>query len=440
MKGRNFAAMVVSLCLVLVLVLPSAVGCGGARGPQIILGAPLPLNFPDGICARDNLQLAIDDINAHGGVTVDGVTYNFTLVVRDTRDLEPGVSAQQALACIDDLVLNKGASFIVGGPIHSNIALSAMDEIYNLVTQGHPTVAIWSAGFLSAQFGPKVAGNYDKYKYCFRTQGDSITLANEETTILQLIATTHNWTNPKAYIVYQAGVDYAVDGATQVKNNLLALGWNVTGFVGFTAPVGPGMSDLLAANATGAQILSLFFDMPQSSSVITTWYDLELPMLPIGFIVPGHDSLAMVTLGGKCRYVVDVYPRAGITPFNTPAGDYMTLYGLKSLYGNVPGLTWVAPTSYELPYILKDALVRANSLNASDVITALEATNMTGVYGRIAFNTTTHDIIYSTDPIVGAITTWYQWQGTNSTNGQRVPIYPAAVGNTSSILLPPWMP
>jgi branched-chain amino acid transport system substrate-binding protein len=170
--------------------------------------------------------------------------------------------------------------------------------------------------------------------------------------------------------------------------------------------------------------------MPEAVYLVKEWYNREMDMLPIGFVVPAHDSLSWTVFGGKCEYLVNCYVKAGITPINSQAAHYIDLY--ESAHGVEPGLTWVAPVSYQVVYILKDALERAGSLNADDVIAALEATDMTGVYGKITFDDN-HDMIYSMDPAEGAITTWVQW-----IDGERVTVYPPEV-EEASVVLPDWM-
>ena len=70
--------------------------------------------------------LAIDEINAAGGVNVGGEKRPFTVEVIDTRDLEPGVPVSEALMAVERLILNKKADFLIGGPVRSEAALAAM--------------------------------------------------------------------------------------------------------------------------------------------------------------------------------------------------------------------------------------------------------------------------------------------------------------------------
>jgi branched-chain amino acid transport system substrate-binding protein len=85
------------------------------------------------------------------------------------------------------------------------------------------------------------------------------------------------------------------------------------------------------------------------------------------------------------------------------------------------------------PYVLKDAIERAGTLDTDAIIKALEETDLMGVYGRIKFDPATHQVVHSMDPNEGAVGTMIQWQA-----GDRVTIFPpaAAVGE---LQLPPWM-
>jgi len=427
MKGKTLLTLLVSLCLVTISVLPFIAACEEApptpTSTPIILGAPLSLGYPDGICTRDNLQLAVDEINEEGGVNVGGVMHPFQLEVMDTRDLEPGVPTSESLLVVEKLILEKNANFIVGGPIRSEAALATMD----LVSR-YKTVTVWSSGFLSPAMTSKVAENYDTYKYCFRTQGQSTPMVSESISILESIRATEGFDN--AFIMVQ-DVAHARAAGDAINTGLGEKGWSVSGYEIYPSGTTDFSVGLLKAKDAGAQVLFLWFDMPEASILIKQAYDMELPALVVGFIVAVEDSNAWTALEGKCAYVVHVYPKGGIAPSDALplAEDYIKLH--KEAFGYEPGLTWVAPTSYQVVYILKDAIERAGSYeNADAMIAALEQTDMMGVYGRIMFDPTNHQIIYSMDPAEGAVTTWVQW-----IDGKRIAVYPTVVA-TDTVKLP----
>jgi branched-chain amino acid transport system substrate-binding protein len=85
------------------------------------------------------------------------------------------------------------------------------------------------------------------------------------------------------------------------------------------------------------------------------------------------------------------------------------------------------------PYVLKDAIERAGSLDPDAVVAALEKTDLMGVYGRIRFDPKSHQVIPSLDPAEGAVGTIFQWQ-----EGKRVVVFPKSIA-MGEIKLPPWM-
>jgi len=131
---------------------------GGAIAQPIVLGVPISRGYPDGVDAERGITLAVEEINAKGGVNVAGKMRPLKLEISDTRDLEPGVPVAEALVAVERLIIEKKANFIIGGPIRSEAALAAMD-----VLSKHKTVSILSAGVLSPAYHKRIAENYDKY-------------------------------------------------------------------------------------------------------------------------------------------------------------------------------------------------------------------------------------------------------------------------------------
>jgi len=84
-------------------------------------------------------------------------------------------------------------------------------------------------------------------------------------------------------------------------------------------------------------------------------------------------------------------------------------------------------------YVLKDAIERAGTLNSDKVVTALEQTDIMGVYGRLRFDPKSHQVIVAQDPKDGAVGSILQWQ-----DGKRIVVYPKSIAK-GEIQLPPWM-
>jgi branched-chain amino acid transport system substrate-binding protein len=98
--------------------------------------------------------------------------------------------------------------------------------------------------------------------------------------------------------------------------------------------------------------------------------------------------------------------------------------------------------TYEALYILKDAIERANSLVSDAVVTALEATDLSGPAGTMVFmgtdKVTPHDVTWGPGYVTGI---GVQWQ-----YGELVCVWPnpiQALGvvyeGTVEYTLPPWV-
>ncbi|CAD7847110.1 MAG: hypothetical protein [Olavius algarvensis Delta 4 endosymbiont] len=140
----------------------------------IIIGSPLSTAFLYGWDAERGIRLAIEEINAAGGVNVGGTKRPFAVEVIDTRDPEPGVPVSEALLAVEKLILDKEADFIVGGPVRSEAALAAMSLLSK-----YKKVSIVTTGVLTPKYHAMVAKQYDKFKYCFRIHGEAKQLVGE---------------------------------------------------------------------------------------------------------------------------------------------------------------------------------------------------------------------------------------------------------------------
>ena len=170
MKPMQFKALLV-LLVTMLLVVPT--GSPLAADP-IVLGCPLSTSFLYGWDAERGIRLAVEEINAAGGVNVGGKKRPFSVEVIDTRDLEPGVPVSEALLAVEKLILDKKADFILGGPVRSEAALAAMPLLSK-----YKKVSILTTGVLTPKYHALVAEEYDKFKYCFRIHGEAKQLVGE---------------------------------------------------------------------------------------------------------------------------------------------------------------------------------------------------------------------------------------------------------------------
>lgn len=394
----------------------------------IVIGAPLSTAFLYGWDAERGMTLAVEEINAQGGVNVGGVKRPFKVEVIDTRDLEPGVPVSEALLVVEKLILEKKADFLIGGPVRSEAALAAMDLLSK-----HKKISILTTGVLTPAYHKRVAKEYDKYKYAFRISGEAVWMVTGE-----LIPCLENigkkYGLDRLFIMIQ-DVAHARGGGGLIAKIMGGKGWTIVGEKPEIYPTGATdfSMGLLKARREKAQVILVWMDMPQTSILLKQWHDMKIPALPFGSIVgAGEEPGFWEASEGKGEFVLANVVNAGNAPSEaTPwtmkfVNAYIDRWGLEPEgYGT--------SSSYMAPYVLKAAIEMAGTLDSDAVVAALEKSDMMGVYGRIKFDPKSHQVVPSLDPNEGAVGTVFQWQA-----GKRVVIFPPSIA-TGEILLPPWM-
>jgi branched-chain amino acid transport system substrate-binding protein len=400
-------------------------GTGARAEEPIILGAPLSTGFLYGWDAEKAIKLAVEEINAAGGVKVGGAQRPFSVEVIDTRDLEPGVPVSEALLAVEKLILEKKADFLVGGPVRSEAALAAMP----LVSK-YKKISIVTSGVLTPAFHAKVAEEYEKYKYSFRIHGEAKWLVNEIATSLMEIK--EKFKLDKMFIMVQ-DVAHARAAGEILKKVIEPKGWTVTGMEVFPTGTGDFSMGLLKAKKTEAQVLSIWMDMPESSILLKQWFDMKIPALPFGSTLAAAEQPGFwKATEGKGQYCLANVVNAGNAPSDATEWTMKFYNAYEKKYGLPPeGLG--SSSSYMAVYVLKEAIERAGTLDSDKVLAELEKTDIMGVYGRLRFDPKSHQVIPAFDPKEGAVGSIFQWQ-----DQKRVVVFPKSIAK-GEILLPPWM-
>ncbi len=392
--------------------------------PPIVIGAPLSTAFLYGWDAERGIKLAVDEINAGGGVAIGGKKRPFKVEVIDTRDLEPGVPVSEALMALEKLILEKKADFIIGGPVRSEAAMAAMDLLNK-----HKKVSILTSGVLTPAYSAKIAGNYEKYKYCFRNTSHVGVMMGELVMLLEDMKKSFGFN--KAYIMVQ-DVAHARAGGEAMKKALTEKGWTVIDMKIYPTGTGDYSVGLLDAGKKGAQVLFLWMDMPESAILLKQWSDMKLKSIPIGFVNAAEQPGFFKATGGKGEYLIVDLVNGGNAPSKITPWTMKFVDAYKKKWGLEPE-GYGTSSSYMAVYQLKDAIEKANSIDSGAIITALENGDIMGVYGRMRFDKKTHQVIPSLDPKEGAVTGIIQWQ-----KDKRVQVFPPGVSD-GKVLLPPWM-
>ncbi len=421
MKTRHWTLLAIILILSVLL----APGSRAMAQKPVIIGCPLSTAYVYGWDAERAVTLAVEEINAKGGVKVGNQMRPFKVEVLDTRDLEPGVPVSEALLAVEKLILDKKAKFLIGGPVRSEAALAAMPLISK-----YKVVTIVTTGVLSPKYHAMVAKKYDKYKYCFRIHGEAKWLIKEILTCLLEIKQKYGI--DKVFIMVQ-DVAHARTAGKILKKVAAKKGFDITGLEIYPTGTTDFSMGLVKAKKTGSQILSLWMDMPESAILLKQWYDMKIPALPFGSTLAAAEQPGFwKATGGKGAYCLANVVNAGNAPSEATPWT-MKFYNAYAKRWGVPPEGLGCSSSYMAVYVLKDAIERAGSLDPDKVVAAMEKTDIMGVYGRLRFDPKSHQVIPSFDPKDGAVGSIVQWQ-----DGKRVVVFPKSIAR-GQIELPPWM-
>lgn len=397
---------------------PSAgnAGSSGSAGgtDKLVLGVPTALGTIEGQTALNSIKMAVEEINGAGGVEVKGKKYQFEVASIDTREAEAGVPVNDALSAVTKLMTEKKPYAIVGGSFRSEVFLAEMDLLAPNKIPYIDSIA------MTPDFEKKIQGDYNKYKYYFRTAMNAPGLVDYISKVMGYIGKKYNYN--KIYFMYQ-DVAWAKGSATGVQAWATKNGWTVVGSDSYATGNSDFSTSLSKAKAGGAQIIVPIFDMPESGALVKQAKSMGVNALMAGYISPASTGTGWTTFNGQIDGLINFIYEAGPIPLkNIPQSvKYNEAYGKK--YGadalqKLPGHG--ASPAYDAVYVLADALKRANSLDSDAVVAALEKTDLVGAIGKIKFNKD-HQVIFGEDPTQTASGLAFQWRA-----GKRVVIFPEA--------------
>jgi len=388
----------------------------------VVIGVPTSLGFLEGTESHKAVQMAVNEINAKGGVTVGGEKRPLKVEALDIRDAAPGVPVPEALLGLEKIILEKKPAAIVVGPFRSEALIAGMDILAKYKVPMLGTIA------MSPGSEKKIKEDPEKYKYVFRTCLNAVHLVKYLAGTMGLIHEQFGFT--KVYVMFQ-DVAWARATAGFVKKMYFdKAGWEVLEEEAYPTGTSDFSSALMKARAKGAQVIMPIFDMPQSGILVKQWKSMQVPALMAGFISPLAGSEAWKTFDQKIGGAVNCIFEMGsaIASEKIPASrefydKYEKTYGKALQAGHGP-----AP-SYESVYILAEAIERAGSIDPDAIVAELEKTDRMGVMGRIQYDEG-HQVVYGFDPKETAVAAVFQW----TEDGKRQIVFPQSVADAKIVL------
>lgn len=418
MKKAFVIAVVVSLFSVF-----SGTGPAVAAEP-IIVGVPTSLTAIEGRESMKAVEMAVDEINAKGGVKVGNDKRPIKLVTLDLRDSSPGVPVSEALLGLEKIIAEKKPVALVVGPFRSEALLAGMDIISKYKVPLLGTIA------MSPKSEEKIKENPEKYKYIFRVCLNAKYLVGYLAKSLGHVKDQFGFN--KLFLMHQdvLWARATAEGTSKVAGE--KFGWETVGSEVYPTGASDFSAGLSKARAKGAQVILTIFDMPQGGILLKQSISMKIPALLAGYIGPMCGSEAWKTFDGKIAGLMnsDYELGSGIAskkyqPSQKFYDDYAKKYGgaIQSGHGPAP--------SYDAVYILAEAIERAGALDPDKIVAEMKKTDRQGVIGRTKFDDG-NQVIYGDDPEKTAAGCVFQW----SKEGKQVIVLPQSIAE-GKIELPP---
>jgi branched-chain amino acid transport system substrate-binding protein len=376
-----------------------------AAQEPVRIGALGPLTDFTGRDIRSAAQLAIDEINAAGGMG----GRQAQLFSADSEGVpEKAIQALQQLASRDRV------HAVVGG-FRSGAVLALLPHIARF------KIPFIVTGAASPDITKPVEDSYATHKYVFRAW------VNSERQALSLAFVCRDILKGQAgfsrFAIAAENLKWARDYAEVLKPKLKEYGLQVV-HEGYHDPAIKDFTPVFrGAVDAKAQVLLQVISNEAGYIIVKQWSGQKAPLALAGNNNPSYliSSFSKDT-EQACDYELSAYTKAPLTAKSLPFWDKF-----EKRFGSTPFYTGTG--TYDAVYLLKNAIDSAGGkIDSDEMVKALEKTDYQGVIGRIRFDKR-HEAITGPDDVP---VSYGQWRG-----GKKIAIWPEkfALGKYQP---PPW--
>lgn len=415
---------VLMICILSVGLLAPSSSLGAGGSDPIIIGVPTSLGYPPGKEALNSVMMAVEEINAKGGVKVGDTMRKFEVESADIRDAAPGVPVPEALLGLEKIILDKKVHAIVVGPYRSEALLAGMDIISKYKVPMIGSIA------MSPASEAKIKGDPVKYKYIFRVGQNAKTFIGYQMGVMKYLEKEFGFN--RLYAMYQDTM-WARKSAEILTMLLGKAKWQIVGNEAYPAGSTDYSPGLMKAQAAGAQIIFPVFDLPQAGVLVKQWRSMKVPVLMAGMIAPMSGPQSWQAYDRKIAGAVNMVMEIGNVPVPKVPASVRYYEGYRKRWGKEIQEQHAPVGSYEAVYVLAEAIERAGTMDPDTVVAALEKTDRKGAMGRIRFDEG-HQTLFGNDPSEKAMGCVIQWRE----GGRRVVVYPQSIAE-DKIILPSWL-
>ncbi len=342
-------------------------------------------------------QMAVEEINADGGVAIGDEAYSIRLIQVETDEIMDPLGAVSA---VENVIVSEDPDFLIGG-----FRTEAVTPYTELAAVDYQKIFMICGAATNELLHGRVDVDYETWKYLFRvTPIKSTDLVMVTVQMLKQVADTvreeMGIDTPKVAILAEA-LEWN-EALVQLAPNIIpTLGMEFVGTFRPSATASDVTTELRGIEASGAHIIYTIMSGPVGIPFGKQWGELEIPACPVGINVEAQKSgyYAATDGFGDYDYTLNTFAQNSVITEKTL--PFIAKFLEK--YGQLPNYN---ADTYSAVYILKEAVERAGTLDTDSVIVELEKTDFISAAGRIVFDET-HDIIWAPGYVTAV---GIQWQ------------------------------
>lgn len=399
MKKLFYFILVLGLALSLGLA-----GCSDAGKKSIKIGVIGPMSFSQGKGHWNGAVLAMESVNAAGGVKVGKETLPIELVKADSNEF---LSITDATNAMEKLVSLDKVDFVVGG--FRTEAVLAMQDI----AMDSKRIFI-GCGAAHPELCTRVTQNYDRYKYWFRgTPFNSSYLVKTNFIHLALVAGALREqlgiAKPKVAIVAEKQV-WVEPIIAAAEENIPKMGMEVAGIWRPSQTATDVTAELSGIQRAGAHIIFTVFSASVGIPFAKQVGELKIPAVMVGINVEAQKDGFWEATEGKGNYALTMNTYCQGVEYNELTKPFVESYVAR--FGETP--TYTADTYAAIMNLVR-AVEKAGSLDPDMVVAILEKSEDQVPAGRVKYDES-HDLVWGPGYLTSLGVQWV--------DGKQVGVWP----------------
>ncbi|KIX13357.1 amino acid ABC transporter substrate-binding protein [Dethiosulfatarculus sandiegensis] len=394
----------------------------GIKAQEIIIGAPTSLASLEGEESCRAAQMAVEQINASGGVEIKGRKHKLLLKTCDLEDFRAPHKPGKPLLKLKNFILSQKPQALLVGPFRSEVFLKSMDLV-----SAHRLPCVASIAMTPAVEAAILAN--PKNRFIFRTCLNSRYLAAYLMGAMEMIREQFGFR--KVYILNQ-DVAWARSTASLLSKVFFEKrGWQVLGQENLIITRQNADRILERVARKKPRVILVIFDQPEAAFLVPGWRKRKIPALMGGFISPLSGPGSWAEHQGQIAGFFNMVFELGNLPSDKYQLSKAFYHRFNQRFGRPLQAGHGPAPAYESVFALAEAIKRADSLDPEKLVKSLIQTNRQGVMGRLRFHRA-QQAVFGTDPQKSSVGCVFQW----TNNGERRLVFPSSIAQGGFKL--PW--